>query len=349
VKFSYEMLPEQPVTTLLEIVELIDKLGFHACYSADETYHKDMWQIFAVAATRTNNVRLAPDVTHVIIKDPTVIAQQVATLDELSGGRAEAAFSIGNIAMLEQYHVDWKGTRPMARLREAHRVMRTFLDEGAIDFEGEFYKYTGLFTAARPVQERVPLKIGAMGGPKSFELAGEIADGLHVACAYSSEALGYAAERFRAGAERAGRDWSSLDLGANVLTAIGTDSDAAKEAARVMVAFYIPSMPSRLIERHGIDYESVRPIVEAFGSGDVGRALELTSPEVGEKLSIAGTPEEWVEKIETDVLPSGFDHLITAIADPYLVRSWSGMTIEGLPDTSAQLRLIEERVIPILQ
>ena len=48
-------------------------------------------------------------------------------------------------------------------------------------------------------------------------------------------------------------------------------------------------------------------------------------------------------------MPSGFDHLIIAIADPYLVRSWSGMTIEGLPDTSAQLRLIEERVIPMLQ
>jgi 5,10-methylenetetrahydromethanopterin reductase len=199
------------------------------------------------------------------------------------------------------------------------------------------------------VQERVPLKIGAMGGPKSFELAGEIADGLHVACAYSSEALGYAAERFRAGAERAGREWSSLDLGANVLTAIGTDSNATKEAARVITAFYIPSMPQQLIERHGIDYESVRPIVEAFGSGDVGRALELTSPEVGEKLSIAGTPEEWVEKIGTDVLPSGFNHLIVAIADPYLVKSWSGMSIEGLPDTRTQLRLIEERVIPMLQ
>jgi len=32
--------------------------------------------------------------------------------------------------MLEQYHVEWKGTRPIAHLREAHRVMRTFLDEG---------------------------------------------------------------------------------------------------------------------------------------------------------------------------------------------------------------------------
>ena len=251
--------------------------------------------------------------------------------------------------MLEQYHVEWKGTRPMERLREAHRVMRGFLDEGAIDFEGEFYKYTGLFTAARPVQEQVPLKIGAMGGPRSFELAGEIADGLHIACAYSAGALEYAAEHFRAGAERVGRDRSGLDLGANVLTSIGTDSDATKEAARVITAFYIPSMPRQLIERHGIDYESVRPVVEAFGSGDVGRALELTSSEIGEKLSISGTPEEWVEKIEADVLPSGFDHLIVAIADPYLVESWSGMSIEGLLDTRAQLHLIKEQVIPMLR
>src|SRR3712207_2862149 len=150
----------------------------------------------------------------------------------------------------------------MARLREAHRVMRTFLDEGAIDFEGEFYKYTGLFTAARPVQERVPLKIGAMGGPKSFELAGEIADGLHIACAYSSEALGYAAEHFRAGAERAGRDWSSLDLGANVLTAIGTDSDAAKEAARVMVAFYFPRSEEHTSELQSRQYLVCRLLLE---------------------------------------------------------------------------------------
>src|SRR5262249_35465666 len=161
---------------------------------------------------------------------------------ELSGGRAEVVFGIGNIAMLEQYGVAWRGTRPIARLREAHHIMRTFLDEGTIDFEGDFYSYTGVITAARPRQEHLPLKIGAMGGPRSMELAGEIADGLHTACAYSPTALRYAAEHFRSGAERAGRNAERLDLGDSLLGAIAPDGEVARRAGRILAAFYIPSM-----------------------------------------------------------------------------------------------------------
>ncbi len=56
-------------------------------------------------------------------------------------------------------------------------MIRTLLDEGTITYDGEFFSYEGLFTFARPVQERVPLKRGAMCGPKSFEAAGEWSDG----------------------------------------------------------------------------------------------------------------------------------------------------------------------------
>jgi alkanesulfonate monooxygenase SsuD/methylene tetrahydromethanopterin reductase-like flavin-dependent oxidoreductase (luciferase family) len=75
---------------------------------------------------RTEHIVLAPGVTHVILKDPTVIAQQAATLDELTGGRTEVVFSVGNIAMLEQYGIEWR-PRMLARLREAHHVLRTFV------------------------------------------------------------------------------------------------------------------------------------------------------------------------------------------------------------------------------
>jgi len=169
---SVQMLPEQPADELLDSIRIADELGFYGCYSADEIYHKDGWMLLAAGAQQTERIRLGPCVAPIYMRDPTYVAQLAATLDELSHGRAEVVFGIGNIAMLQQYGVEWKGTRPIARLREAHQVMRTVLDEGSIDFAGDFYVYSGVSTAARPVQEHLPLKIGAMGGPKSMELAG---------------------------------------------------------------------------------------------------------------------------------------------------------------------------------
>ena len=123
-------------------------------------------------------------------------------------------------------------------------MLRTMLDTGKIDHQGEFFKYTGLFTAARPVQERVPLKLGAMGGPRSFELAGEIADGMHHALGYSKENYEYVVEHVRIGAEKAGRNFEDLDLGAWIISVVANDQ-AGQEAARIIVAFYIPRCPSR--------------------------------------------------------------------------------------------------------
>ena len=131
--------------------------------------------------------------------------------------------------------------------------MRTFLADGAITFEGDFFKYNGLYTFARPVQDPIPIKMGAMKGPRSFRTAGEIADGVHHALSYSREAYDYMTEKTREGAEKAGRDVSDLDLGAWMVTVVSDDSEAAKRAARILVAFYISSMPPEQLARHGIE------------------------------------------------------------------------------------------------
>lgn len=201
-KLSLQLLPEQPASELIEAITLADRLGYYACYSADEIYHKDPWLLFAAAADRTHEIRMGPCVSPIYMREPTYIAQLAATLDELSNGRAEVVFGIGNIAMLGQYGVQWRGTKPIARLREAHQVMRTLLDEGTIDFSGDFYSYEGLSTAARPVQGHLPLKIGAMGGPKSMEVAGEIADGLRRA--RRADGRGFRPRRLVVGCNRPG-------------------------------------------------------------------------------------------------------------------------------------------------
>ncbi|MBV8942069.1 MAG: LLM class flavin-dependent oxidoreductase [Solirubrobacterales bacterium] len=349
VRFSYCMLPDYSLADSIEMIKAADELGYYACYSVDETWHKDLWCLFAAAADKTRNIRFGPNVTHVFLREPTLICQQLATLDELSRGRTEAVVSTGNFVMMEQYHLDWARRRPLSRLREAMHVMRTFLDDGKIDYEGEFFKYTGLFTAARPVQDRIPLKMGGMKGPRSFEVAGEIADGLHHALSYSREAYDYVIDHVKVGAERAGREWQELDLGAWLVSVVSEDSAAAKRAARILVAFYIPSMPAEQLARHGIDQTELQPIFDAFAAGDVAKAIEMFGPELAEKLSVAGTPEECAEQVSRDILPAGINHLVLALADAPLVQFFSGQAIEGVPPIKDQLRLVAERMIPALR
>jgi 5,10-methylenetetrahydromethanopterin reductase len=345
-RFSYCMLPDYPLADSIEMIKTADELGFYACYSVDETWHKDLWVLFAAAADKTERIRFGPNVTHVFLREPTLICQQVATLDELSGGRTELVVSTGNFGLLAQYGIDWARQKPLSRLKEAIHVMRTFLGEGAITFEGDFFRYSGLYTFARPVQERIPIKMGGMKGPRSFQAAGEIAEGLHHALSYSREAYDYVAENVRAGAERAGRDWRELDIGAWVVTVVSEDSEAARRAARILVAFYISSMPDEQLARHGIDAAELQPVVEALGAGDVARAVELFSPEHAEKLSVAGTPEECVEKIKADIQPAGVNHMVLALSDAALVKLFSGEDVPNVPDIKGQLRLVAERVIP---
>ena len=345
-RFSYCMLPDYPLSDSIDMIKTADELGYHAVYAADETWHKDWQTLFAAAADKTERVRFGPNVTHVFLREPTLICQQMATLDELTGGRTEIVVSTGNFGLMAQYHLDWEGRKPLSRLREALHVMRTFLDDGKIDFEGDFFKYSGLFTAARPAQERIPIMMGGMKGPRSFRTAGELADGLHQALGYSREAYDYQVDNMREGAEKAGRSLDDLDVGAWVVTVVSDDADAAKHAARLLCAFYISSMPAEQLARHGIDAAELKPVVDALGAGDIKGAYEAFTPDYVEKLSVAGTPEQVVEKIKGDLEPAGVNHMILALSDPQLVKFFTQEDVQGVPDINGQLRLVAERVMP---
>jgi 5,10-methylenetetrahydromethanopterin reductase len=349
VRFSYMHLPAYPLDESIRLIQKADDLGFYAAYAVDETWWKDMWLLFAAAADKTKQIRMGPNVTHVLMRDPAHIVQMLATLDELTGGRAECVISWGNQSLLPQHGVDHGTMKPLSRVIEARAQMRELLDNGALSHEGEFRQFKGLWTVARPVQKPLPIKIGAMGGPRSFEVGGELFDGVHQAIGCSRETYQYMIDHVKIGAEKAGRDWRELDLAAWLVVATGEDSTAARETARIMVAFYLASMPESQLNRHGITSDDLKPIFDAFGAGDVQKALDLTSPELGEMFSIAGTPEECAEKLQRDILSTGINHIVAAVVDPYLVKAFTGRDIEGCPDSFGQLQLLHDRVIPALQ
>jgi 5,10-methylenetetrahydromethanopterin reductase len=192
------------------------------------------------------------------------------------------------------------------------------------------------------------VKLGAMGGPRSMQLAGEIADGLHTACAYSPEALDYAVHHFKLGADRARREPDQLDIGDSLLGAIAPDPTVARRAGRTLAAFYIPSMPPALLERHGIDPDDIAPVTDAFAAGDVQRALAATPDAVTDRIMVAGTPEDWVRWLTDVYAPRGLNHALLSFTDPFTLKAWANVEVAGLPDLVEQVRLFGEEVLPEL-
>jgi 5,10-methylenetetrahydromethanopterin reductase len=184
-----------------------------------------------------------------------------------------------------------------------------------------------------------------MRGPKSFVAAAEHSDGCHHALSYTREAYDYAAENLRAGAEKAGKDWTTLDFGAWVVVAVGRDSAAAKDAARSMVGIYASSMPAEQLERNGVDPASLKPIIDAIAGGDLAKGVELTTPEIADKLSFSGTPDEVIAKLKA-IEPAGVNHLIAAITDASLVKAFTGRELPGVATVDEQLRLLHDEVMP---
>ena len=153
----------------------------------------------------------------------------------------------------------------------------------------------------------------------------------------------------RQGAEKAGRSLDDLDIGAWVVTVVSEDSEAAKHAARLLVAFYISSMPAEQLARHGIDAAELQPVFDAFGAGDIKGASRRSRPTMSRSCRWRGRPEEVVEKIKSDIEPAGVNHMILALSDPHLVEFFTNEDVENVPDIREQLKLVADRVMPAFE
>ena len=139
----------------------------------------------AAMAAHTSKVRVAILVSGVTYRHPAVAANIAATIDHISGGRAE--YGIG-AAWMEDEHRQYGIPFPrlgvrMDMLDEACRVMRGLWTQPRFSFEGEHYRLHDARMEPKPVQERLPLIIGGDGEKRTLRIVAEHADvwntGLH--------------------------------------------------------------------------------------------------------------------------------------------------------------------------
>ncbi|MGE2731548.1 TIGR03621 family F420-dependent LLM class oxidoreductase [Mycolicibacterium vaccae] len=141
------------------------------------------WQLapiaaMAFAAASTSRLRVLSLVVQNPLQHPALLAKDIATIDRLSGGRAELGIGAGWLA--EDYTalgIPFGTARSrLAQCAEALTIVRSYFSQETVDFEGEYYRVQGLEALPRSARRpHPPILLGA-AGPRMLELAGRFAD-----------------------------------------------------------------------------------------------------------------------------------------------------------------------------
>jgi probable F420-dependent oxidoreductase len=141
----------------------------------------DPWTVLAAIAASTQHVRLGTAVTPVARRRPHVLAHQVATLDNLSGGRVTFGAGLGGVTT--EFGKYGEPTDPKVRaamLDEGLELLRRLWSGEEVTHHGEHYTVEGVTLSPTPVQTRLPIWIGGNRPPSLRRAArwdGWLADG----------------------------------------------------------------------------------------------------------------------------------------------------------------------------
>lgn len=268
---------------LLERMEHADRSGLDV-FGIGEHHRKGFLDaapthILAAAASRTKRIRLASAVTVLSAIDPVRAFQNFATLDLISGGRAEMVVGRGSFT----------DAFPLFgyKLEDYDDLFAEKLDLLLKIRDNEFVTWSGKFRPAlkdqpvypRPVQQQLPVWLGVGGTPQSFIRAGVLGLPLMVAI------IGGETHRFRPlvdlyreAGKRAGHAPEKLTVG---LHSLGYLADTTEQAIDEFYPGYAASMTKIGKER------GWPPMTKAHFMGQMGRTGAL----------LVGSPEEVAEKV----------------------------------------------------
>jgi alkanesulfonate monooxygenase SsuD/methylene tetrahydromethanopterin reductase-like flavin-dependent oxidoreductase (luciferase family) len=159
--------------------------GFDVLATADHIRHPrdpdspvlDGWSVLAAWAATVEKLRLAVLVSNIIYRQPTVLAKQVVTIDQLSDGRVDIGIGAG------VYPTDhamsgtpmWSPSERVSRLKEFVGAIDAALT-GQPSFNGIYYRFADAAVAPGTIQRpRPPIVLGAVG-PSMLRLTAEVAD-----------------------------------------------------------------------------------------------------------------------------------------------------------------------------
>lgn len=287
-KFGIEFLPNEPIEKIVKLVKLAEDVGFEYAWVTDHYDNKNVYVTLAMIAAETESIKIGPGVTNPYVRNPAITASVIATIDELSNGRATLGMGPGDKAAFDALGIEW--TKPVSTIKSSIETIETLL-------KGEKTKNGAILKGVKPVQENIPIYMGAQG-PMMLKTAGKISDGALINASNPKD-FEVAVPLIKEGSELAGKKLEDVDIVAYTCCSIDEDANEAMKAARIVVAFIAMGSPAPVLERHGIDPSISGKIRKFIGNSDFSAAIRIVDDKLMDAFSVVGTPADFVPKIES--------------------------------------------------
>ncbi len=296
------------VERVADLGALCERLGFDTYWVADQRWMRDVWVSLTATAMRTSRIRLGTRVTDPYVRHPALTAVAVASLDELSGGRAILGLGAGGSGF-EQMGIE--RTKPVVAMREAIELIRRLLAGGEVEYQGELVRF-GRGALEFATRRDIPVVIVARG-PKLLELGGRIADGVMVASMASPPAVRWGVGHVEAGVRRASREPDAVELSSMVYTSISDDGRAARWIVRRgIAAALLGSFPNfEFLAASGLRVPPELWALLETRQPDYPRLMPAIPDAFVDHLALAGTPAQCAAQIER-IVASGIRHVVLA-------------------------------------
>jgi len=272
------------------MVDALEDLGFDSLWLSERVTADSPDPIIglAVAAGRTERLKLGTSVQVLPGRNPALLAKELASLDVLSGGRFLPAFGLGIVHPAEQQAFGVDRTERAPWFEEALPLLRRFWTEDRIDHDGDRFRYRDLGVRPKPVQQPPDIWLGGRA-PAELRRVGRLADGWLASFSLPEEcADGKAA--IEAVAAEHGRTIDPEHFGAMILYSDGP----IPEPVRAVIASRSPDVdPAALVPT---SIPAIVDAIDAYVAHDISKLV----------LVPLHAPTDWraeLEPIATAVQP----------------------------------------------
>lgn len=259
--------------------------------------------VTSLAAIGMSTEKLKMGSTQIVrLRSPVVMAQSLASLDELTGGRmtlAPGACTKSHSRVYSLDHVD-----PPLALKEWVESIRLLLTGEKVSYDGEIVKLDNVGLGWKPIRDSVPLYIPATS-TTGLRLAGQIGDGVILNAICSPEYTVNALKIIKDSAEAAGRDFSKFEVAQIINCSVEDDHKTALDAIRWEVATKFDAIqlpfiagPKMRVGEPYIRKEDIPIFKSTYAEGGMEALIKAIPDSYVEGMTASGTPDEVKARVQ---------------------------------------------------